>query len=51
MSMKSSNHSLHSRMEFPLSHKTCLILAGMLAHVVAGAPDWHGPLQPHDPGE
>ena len=33
--MKSSNHSLHNRMEFPLSLKTCLILAGMLAHVVA----------------
>jgi alpha-L-fucosidase 2 len=36
--MKLSNQSLHSRIGFQLSLKTCLILVGMLAHVVAGAP-------------
>jgi Glycosyl hydrolase family 65, N-terminal domain len=36
--MRLSNQGLHRRMEFLLLLKTCLVLAGMLPHVVAGAP-------------
>jgi alpha-L-fucosidase 2 len=36
--MKLSSQSLHRRTEFLPSLKACLILAGMLPHVVAGAP-------------